>query len=202
MGATTDELLDLARRLSSSPNPRELDVLLTAGEQISIALLSIALNELGLAAVSFTGDQAGIVTDGEHGKARIVEVRVEPVRAALADRKIAIVAGFQGISSGHVTTLGRGGSDATAVALAAALRADVCEIYTDVDGVFTADPRIVPRAAKLASLSYEEMLELAACGAKVLVLRCVEYARRYSIPVHVRSSFSNREGTWVTGSIT
>ena len=198
MGATTDELLDLARRLSSSPNPRELDVLLTAGEQISIALLSIALNELGLAAVSFTGDQAGIVTDGEHGKARIVEVRVEPVRAALADRKIAIVAGFQGISSGRdVTTLGRGGSDATAVALAAALRADVCEIYTDVDGVFTADPRIVPEAAKLASLSYEEMLDLAACGARVLMLRSVELGRNAGVPIHVRSSFHGGDGTWI-----
>ena len=198
MGATTDELLELARRLSSSPNPRELDVLLTAGERISIALLSIALNELGLAAVSFTGDQAGIVTDGEHGKARIVEVRVDPVRAALQERKIAIVAGFQGISSGRdVTTLGRGGSDATAVALAAALRADVCEIYTDVDGVFTADPRIVPAAAKLPALSYEEMLDLAACGARVLMLRSVELARNAGVPIHVRSSFHGGDGTWI-----
>ncbi|HST16874.1 MAG TPA: aspartate kinase [Gaiellaceae bacterium] len=198
MGATTDDLLELARRLSSAPNPRELDVLLTAGERISIALLSIALNELGLAAESFTGDQAGIVTDGEHGKARIVEIRVDPVRAAISERKIAIVAGFQGMSSGRaITTLGRGGSDATAVALAAALHADVCEIYTDVDGVFTADPRIVPGAAKLGSVSYEEMLDLAACGARVLMLRSVELARNAGVPIHVRSSFHDGDGTWI-----
>jgi aspartate kinase len=198
MGATTDDLLALAGRLSSAPNPRELDVLLTAGERISIALLSIALNELGHDAVSFTGDQAGIVTDGEHGKARIVEIRVDPVRAAIGERKIAIVAGFQGISSGRaITTLGRGGSDATAVALAAALHADVCEIYTDVDGVFTADPRIVPGAAKLGAISYEEMLDLAACGARVLMLRSVELARNAGVPIHVRSSFHDGDGTWI-----
>jgi len=198
MGATTDDLLELAGRLSSAPNPRELDVLLTAGERISIALLSIALNELGLAAESFTGDQAGIVTDGEHGKARIVEIRVDPVRAAISERKIAIVAGFQGMTSGRaITTLGRGGSDATAVALAAALHADVCEIYTDVDGVFTADPRIVPGAAKLDSVSYEEMLDLAACGARVLMLRSVELARNAGVPIHVRSSFHDGDGTWI-----
>ncbi|HEX6762304.1 MAG TPA: aspartate kinase [Gaiellaceae bacterium] len=198
MGATTDDLLELARQLSSAPNPRELDVLLTAGERISIALLSIALNELGFAAVSFTGDQAGIVTDGAHGQARIVEIRVDPVRQAILERKIAIVAGFQGISPGRdVTTLGRGGSDATAVALAAALRADVCEIYTDVDGVYTADPRIVPGATKLGSLSYEEMLDLAACGARVLMLRSVELARNAGVPIHVRSSFHEGDGTWI-----
>jgi len=198
MGATTDDLLDLARRLSSAPNPRELDVLLTAGERISIALLAIALDELGLAAVSFTGDQAGIVTDGAHGQARIVEIRVEPVRRALGAGQIAIVAGFQGISPGRdVTTLGRGGSDATAVALAAALQADVCEIYTDVDGVYTADPRLVPGATKLPSVSYEEMLDLAACGARVLMLRSVELARNAGVPIHVRSSFHTGDGTWI-----
>ena len=198
MGATTDDLLDLARRLSWSPNPRELDVLLTAGERISIALLAIALDALGLAAVSFTGDQAGIVTDGAHGQARIVEIRVDPVRRALAAGQIAIVAGFQGISPGRdVTTLGRGGSDATAVALAAALQADACEIYTDVDGVYTADPRIEPGATKLATVSYEEMLDLAACGARVLMLRSVELARNAGVPIHVRSSFHEGDGTWI-----
>ncbi|HZO34082.1 MAG TPA: aspartate kinase [Gaiellaceae bacterium] len=198
MGATTDDLLDLARRLSGSPNPRELDVLLTAGERISIALLAIALDALGLAAVSFTGDQAGIVTDGAHGQARIVEIRVDPVRRALAAGQIAIVAGFQGISPGRdVTTLGRGGSDATAVALAAALQADACEIYTDVDGVYTADPRIEPGATKLATVSYEEMLDLAACGARVLMLRSVELARNAGVPIHVRSSFHEGDGTWI-----
>jgi aspartate kinase len=198
MGATTDDLLELARRLSGTPNPRELDVLLTAGERISIALLAIALDELGLAAVSFTGDQAGIVTDGAHGQARIVEIRVDPVRRALAAGQIAIVAGFQGVSPGRdVTTLGRGGSDATAVALAASLQADVCEIYTDVDGVYTADPRLVPGAAKLASVSYEEMLDLAACGARVLMLRSVELARNAGVPIHVRSSFHGGDGTWI-----
>jgi aspartate kinase len=198
MGATTDDLLDLARRLSTAPNPRELDVLLTAGERISIALLAIALDDLGLAAVSFTGDQAGIVTDGAHGQARIVEIRVEPVRRALGAGQIAIVAGFQGISPGRdVTTLGRGGSDATAVALAAALQADVCEIYTDVDGVYTADPRVVPAATKLPSVSYEEMLDLAACGARVLMLRSVELARNAGVPIHVRSSFHTGDGTWI-----
>ncbi|HEY7397029.1 MAG TPA: aspartate kinase [Gaiellaceae bacterium] len=198
MGATTDDLLGLARQLSSAPNPRELDVLLTAGERISIALLSIALNELGLAAVSFTGDQAGIVTDGAHGQARIVEIRVEPVRQAIGERKIAIVAGFQGVSPGRdVTTLGRGGSDATAVALAAALRADVCEIYTDVDGVYTADPNIVRDARKLTRVAYDEMLELASLGAKVLQTRSVEFAKKYGVTVHVRSTFRPDPGTLV-----
>jgi aspartate kinase len=198
MGATTDDLLELARRLSSTPNPRELDVLLTAGERISIALLAIALDDLGLAAVSFTGDQAGIVTDGAHGQARIVEIRVDPVRRAIAAGQIAIVAGFQGVSPGSdVTTLGRGGSDATAVALAASLQAEVCEIYTDVDGVYTADPRLVPGATKLKSVSYEEMLDLAACGARVLMLRSVELARNAGVPIHVRSSFHAGDGTWI-----
>jgi aspartate kinase len=201
MGATTDELLELAARVSPSPHPRELDMLLTAGERISMALLSMAINDLGRDAISFTGSQAGIVTDSSHGKARIVELRSDRVRDALARGKVAIVAGFQGVSTElDVTTLGRGGSDTTAVALAAALGARVCEIYTDVEGVFTADPRIVPAARKLAALSYEEMLELAACGAKVLMLRSVEYARNYGVPIHVRSSFAAEDGTWVSSA--
>jgi aspartate kinase len=198
MGDTTDELLDLATQVSSSPHARERDMLLTAGEQISIALLSMAINDLGREAVSFTGLQAGIVTDAAHGRARIVAMKSERVRDALDAGRIAIVAGFQGVSATlDVTTLGRGGSDTTAVALAAALSADVCEIYTDVDGVFTADPRIVPEARKLDVLTYEEMLDLAACGAKVLMLRSVEYARNHGVPLHVRSSFSGAEGTRV-----
>jgi aspartate kinase len=196
MGDTTDELLELATAVSPSPHPRERDMLLTAGEQISIALLSMAINDLGREAVSFTGGQAGIVTDTAHGRARIVEMRSDRVRDAIDAGRIAIVAGFQGVSTTlDVTTLGRGGSDTTAVALAAALGADVCEIYTDVDGVFTADPRIVPGARKLDVLSYEEMLDLAACGAKVLMLRSVEYARNHGVPLHVRSSFKDVEGT-------
>jgi aspartate kinase len=196
MGRTTDDLLDLAREVSDDPHPRELDMLLTAGERISVALLSIALNDLGLAAISFTGSQAGIVTDVSHGRARIVEMRTDRVRRALDEGRVAIVAGFQGVSTGfEVTTLGRGGSDTTAVALAAALGADVCEIYTDVDGVYTADPRLVPAARKLSSISYEEMLDLAACGARVLMLRSVEYARRNAVPIHVRSSFGDADGT-------
>jgi aspartate kinase len=198
MGDTTDELLDLATQVSPSPHARERDMLLTAGEQISIALLSMAINDLGREAVSFTGLQAGIVTDAAHGRARIVAMKSERVRDALDAGRIAIVAGFQGVSATlDVTTLGRGGSDTTAVALAAALSADVCEIYTDVDGVFTADPRIVPEARKLDVLTYEEMLDLAACGAKVLMLRSVEYARNHGVPLHVRSSFSGAEGTRV-----
>jgi aspartate kinase len=198
MGDTTDELLDLAAQISVAPHARELDMLLTAGERISMALLSMAINERGREAISFTGSQAGIVTDTAHGKARIVDVRARRVLEALDAGKIAIVAGFQGVSTEFdVTTLGRGGSDTTAVALAAALGADVCEIYTDVDGVFTADPRIVPNARKLHAVSYEEMLELSACGAKVLMLRCVEYARNYGVLVHVRSSFTKSDGTWV-----
>jgi aspartate kinase len=196
MGDTTDELLTLATDVSPSPHPRERDMLLTAGEQISIALLSMAINDLGREAVSFTGGQAGIVTDTAHGRARIVEMRSDRVRDALDAGRIVIVAGFQGVSTTlDVTTLGRGGSDTTAVALAAALGADVCEIYTDVDGVFTADPRIVPEARKLDTLTYEEMLDLAACGARVLMLRSVEYARNHAVPLHVRSSFKDTEGT-------
>ena len=198
MGDTTDELLGLAAQVSDRPHPREQDMLLTAGERISIALLSMAINDLGRDAVSFTGSQAGIVTDTAHGKARIVELRARRVQEALDAGRVVIVAGFQGVSTDlDVTTLGRGGSDTTAVALAAALGAEVCEIYTDVDGVFTADPRIVPGARKLHAVSYEEMLELAAAGARVLVLRSVEYARNHGVPIHVRSSFTEAEGTWV-----
>ena len=198
MGSTTDELIDLAGQVSDLPHPRELDMLLTAGERISMALLSMAINDLGRDAVSFTGSQAGIVTDTRHGKARIVELRAQRVLDALAEGRIAIVAGFQGVSTtSDVTTLGRGGSDTTAVALAAGLGAEACEIYTDVEGVYTADPRIVPSARKLAAVSYEEMLELAASGAKVLALRAVEYARNHGVPIHVRSSFAEVEGTWV-----
>ncbi len=200
MGDTTDELTDLANEVSPLPPGRELDMLLTAGERISMALLAMAIANLGLQARSFTGSQAGVITDSSHGKARIIDVTPGRIAGALADGAIPIVAGFQGVSqtSKDITTLGRGGSDTTAVALAAALGADACEIYTDVDGVFTADPRIVPAAGRIPRISYEEMLEMAACGAKVLMLRCVEYARRYQIPIHVRSSFSNRVGTWVT----
>jgi len=199
MGDTTDELIDLANQVSPMPNGRELDMLLTAGERISMALLAMAISNLGHEARSFTGSQAGIITDSSHGKARVIDVSPGRIREALDQGAIAIVAGFQGVSQDtkDITTLGRGGSDTTAVALAAALEADVCEIYTDVDGVFSADPRIVPTARQLKSVSYEEMLELAASGAKVLHLRCVEYARRYDMPIHVRSSFSNKEGTWV-----
>ena len=199
MGDTTDELRDLANRVSPAPPGRELDMLLTAGERISMALLAMAIANLGLEGRSFTGSQAGVITDSSHGKARIIDVTPGRIQAALGDGAVPIVAGFQGVSqtTKDVTTLGRGASDTTAVALAAALGADFCEIYTDVDGIFTADPRIVPRARRIPTISYEEMLEMAACGAKVLMLRCVEYARRYQIPIHVRSSFSSREGTWV-----
>ena len=199
MGSTTDKLLELAREVSDRPHPREQDMLLTAGERISMALLSMAIIELGRDAVSFTGSQAGIVTDATHGKARIVELRMQRVREALDQGRIVIVAGFQGVAtaSSDVTTLGRGGSDTTAVALAAGLGADVCEIYTDVDGVYTADPRIVPGARKLEAVTYEEMLELAASGAKVLALRSVEYARNHGVPIHVRSSFNESSGTWI-----
>ena len=199
MGDTTDELIDLANQVSPMPNGRELDMLLTAGERISMALLAMAISNLGLEARSFTGSQAGIITTSTHGRARVIDVTPGRIQEALNEGAIAIVAGFQGISQDtkDITTLGRGGSDTTAVALAAALEADVCEIYTDVDGVFSADPRIVPAARKLKSVTYEEMLELAASGAKVLHLRCVEYARRFNLPIHVRSSFSNLEGTWV-----
>ena len=199
MGDTTDELIDLANQITPIPEGRELDMLLTAGERISMALLAMAIKNLGHEALSFTGSQAGVITTSAHGRARIIDVTPSRIREALDEGAIAIVAGFQGISQDtkDVTTLGRGGSDTTAVALAAALEADVCEIYTDVDGVFSADPRVVPSARKLKTLTYEEMLELAAAGAKVLHLRCVEYARRFDLPIHVRSSFSNHEGTWV-----
>ena len=200
MGDTTDELQDLAAQVSPLPPGRELDMLLTAGERISMALLAMAIANLGLEARSFTGSQAGVITDSAHGKARIIDVTPGRIAGALAEGAIPIVAGFQGVSQNgkDITTLGRGGSDTTAVALAAALEADVCEIYTDVDGVFTADPRIVRTARRIPWISYEEMLEMAASGAKILQLRCVEYARRYAMPIHVRSSFSNRTGTTIS----
>ena len=199
MGDSTDELLDLANEVSPLPPAREMDMLLTAGERISMALVAMAISDLGFTARSFTGSQAGVITDSVHGRAKIIDVTPGRISSALEDGHIVIVAGFQGVSQDtkEITTLGRGGTDTTAVALAAALEAEYCEIYTDVDGVFTADPRIVPSARKLDRVSYEEMLELAACGAKILHLRCVEYARRYDIPIHVRSSFSHLEGTWV-----
>ncbi|PRY16103.1 aspartate kinase [Kineococcus rhizosphaerae] len=202
MGDTTDELIDLAEQVSPRPPARELDMLLTSGERISMAVLAMAISNLGLEARSFTGSQAGVITDSSHGRARIIDVTPGRIRSALDEGAIAIVAGFQGVSQDtkDITTLGRGGSDTTAVALAAALKADVCEIYTDVDGVFTADPRIVPAARKINRIATEEMLEMAANGAKILMLRCVEYARNYDLPIHVRSSFSPHEGTWVTDS--
>jgi aspartate kinase len=202
MGETTDQLVDLAGEVSDDPSPREMDMLLSAGERISMALLAIALNSRGISAVSFTGSQAGILTDSSHGSAKILDIRGTRVRDSIADGKVVIVAGFQGVDpeSKEVTTLGRGGSDATAVALAAALGADSVEIYTDVDGVFTADPRIVPDATKLAEIPYDEMLELSAGGAGVLMSRSVEFGRRFDIPIHVRSSFHEGEGTWVRES--
>jgi aspartate kinase len=199
MGDTTDELVDLAHQITDSPDPRELDMLLTTGERISMALLAMAIKSLGHEARSYTGSQAGMMTTAQHGEARIVDVSPDRIREALADGAIAIVAGFQGFNrdSKDITTLGRGGSDTTAVALAAALDAEVCEIYTDVDGVFTADPRIVPKAHKVDRVTFEEMLELAAAGAKVLHIRAVEYARRRGVTIHVRSSFTDTEGTFV-----
>ncbi|MCA1221488.1 aspartate kinase [Streptomyces sp. 8L] len=199
MGDTTDELIDLAGQVSPIPSGREFDMLLTAGERISMALLAMAIKNLGHEAQSFTGSQAGVITDSVHNKARIIDVTPGRIRTALDEGNIAIVAGFQGVSHDKkdITTLGRGGSDTTAVALAAALNAEVCEIYTDVDGVFTADPRVVKKARKIDSISFEDMLELASSGSKVLLHRCVEYARRYNIPIHVRSSFSGLQGTWV-----
>ncbi|MFC5177599.1 aspartate kinase [Nocardioides taihuensis] len=199
MGDTTDELRDLAEQVTPLPPPRELDMLLTAGERISMALLAMAIAQLGHQARSFTGSQAGVITDSVHGRAKIIDITPGRIEAAIADGAIAIVAGFQGVSQDtkDVTTLGRGASDTTAVALAAALGAEVCEIYSDVDGVFTADPRLVPTASKLDRVSTEEMLEMAASGSKILHLRCVEYARRYQMPIHVRSSFSTKEGTWI-----
>ena len=201
MGDSTDELMDLAGQVSPLPPARELDMLLTAGERISMALLAMAIATLGLEARSFTGSQAGVITDDVHGRARIIDIKPGRISGALADGAIPIVAGFQGVSqtTKDVTTMGRGASDTTAVALAAALNADVCEIYTDVDGVFTADPRIVRTARRIPRISYEEMLEMAASGSKVLMPRCVEYARRYGVPIHVRSSFTNRPGSWVQG---
>jgi aspartate kinase len=199
MGDTTDELLDLAEQVVPVPSGRELDMLLSAGERISMALLAMAIKSLGVEARSYTGSQAGMITDAQHGSARVVEVTPRRVREALDQGAVAIVAGFQGFNrgTGDITTLGRGGSDTTAVALAAALDADVCEIYTDVDGVFTADPRVVPNARKIDRITSEEMLELAAAGAKVLYIRAVEYARRHGVLLHVRSSFNNNEGTLV-----
>ncbi|WP_455353825.1 aspartate kinase [Streptomyces sp. SYSU K217416] len=200
MGDTTDELIDLAEQVSPIPAGREFDMLLTAGERISMALLAMAIKNLGHEAQSFTGSQAGVITDSVHNKARIIDVTPGRIRTALDEGNIAIVAGFQGVSQDKkdITTLGRGGSDTTAVALAAALDAEVCEIYTDVDGVFTADPRVVKKAQKIDWISFEDMLELASSGSKVLLHRCVEYARRYNIPIHVRSSFSGLRGTWVS----
>ena len=199
MGDSTDELLDLANDVSPLPPARELDMLLTAGERISMALVAMAISDLGFTARSFTGSQAGVITDSTHGRAKIIDITPGRITHALDDGHIVIVAGFQGVSQDtkEITTLGRGGTDTTAVALAAALGAEVCEIYTDVDGVFTADPRLVPTARRLDIVSTEEMLEMAASGAKILHLRCVEYARRYDIPVHVRSSFSQKDGTWI-----
>ena len=200
MGDTTDELNDLANQVTPAPPGRELDMLLTSGERISMALLAMAIATLGMEARSFTGSQAGVITDEVHGFARIIDVTPGRISSAITDGAIPIVAGFQGVSqtTKDITTLGRGGSDTTAVALAAALNADVCEIYTDVDGVFTEDPRLVAGARRIPRISYEEMLEMAACGAKVLIPRCVEYARRYGLPIHVRSSFSDKTGTWVS----
>ncbi|GAA4217451.1 aspartate kinase [Actinocatenispora rupis] len=203
MGDTTDELLDLAHQVSPLPPGRELDMLLTSGERISMALLAMAIHNLGYEARSFTGSQAGVLTTSSHGKARIIDVTPGRIQGAVDEGAVAIVAGFQGISQDtkDITTLGRGGSDTTAVALAAALHADTCEIYTDVDGVYSADPRIVPDAKRVDRITYEEMLELAACGAKVLHLRSVEYARRFNMPIHVRSSYSTKPGTIVSGSM-
>ena len=203
MGDTTDDLLDLAAQVNPVPPAREMDMLLTAGERISNALVAMAIASFGAEAQSFTGSQAGVLTTERHGNARIVDVTPGRVRDALDQGKICLVAGFQGVNKDtrDVTTLGRGGSDTTAVALAAALGADVCEIYSDVDGVYTADPRLVPDAQKLNQLSFEEMLELAASGSKILVLRSVEYARAFNVPIRVRSSYSNDPGTLVSGSM-
>src|SRR6516162_3745695 len=199
MGKTTDELIHLADSVSATQPPREYDMLVSTGERISMSLLVMALADLGVEGQSFTGSQVGIITDGAHTRAKIKEVKGDRLRDALAAGRVPVVAGFQGVSvDREITTLGRGGSDTTAVALAASLEADVCEIYTDVTGVFTADPRIAPTARRIPAISYEEMMEMAACGTKVLQLRCVEYARRYDVPIHVRSSFSNRAGTWVS----
>jgi len=198
MGQTTDELVALAHRVSARPKPRELDMLISVGERISCALAAMAIHDLGLEAISLTGSQAGIVTDTVHGRAKIVDVRARRIHEALDRGQIVLVAGFQGVSTDYdITTLGRGGSDTTAVAIAAALGAESCDIYTDVDGVFTADPRLVPNARKLTRLTYDEMLELAASGARVLQLRSVEFARNHNVTLHVRSTFTDAEGTWI-----
>ena len=202
MGKATDNLLDLARQVSSAPTGREMDMLLTTGERISMSLLCMALQDLGVDAMSFTGSQVGIITNTVNGRAKILEIKGDRVREALSEGKVAVVAGFQGVSTAkEITTLGSGGSDTTAVALAAALKADVCEIYTDVTGVFTADPRIVPQARKLKHLEFDEMLEMAGAGSKVLALRSVEFARNHNVPIHVRSSFTWEQGTWVTSEV-
>jgi aspartate kinase len=199
MGKSTDNLVALANSVSKTQPGRELDMLLTTGERVSMALVSMALADLGVSAVSFTGSQVGIITDTAHGKAKILEVRGDRVREALAEGKVCVIAGFQGVSTDkEITTLGRGGSDTTAVALAAALDADSCEIYTDVTGVFSADPRVVPQARKLAHINFDEMLEMAGAGSKVLALRSVEFARNHNVPLHVRSAFTWEQGTWVT----
>src|SRR3954467_14278091 len=199
MGKATDNLIALASQVSQTRPGREMDMLLTTGERVSAALLTMALADLGIAAVSFTGSQVGIITDTVHGKAKILEVKGDRVRTALAGGKVAVVAGFQGVSTDHeITTMGRGASDLTASALAKALDADACEIYTDVTGVFTADPRIVPQARKLTHVNFDEMLEMAGAGSKVLALRSVEFARNHHVPLHVRSSFTWEPGTWVT----
>ena len=201
MGKATDNLVELARQVSSNPQGREMDMLLTTGERISMSLLCMALHDVGCDAMSFTGSQVGIITDTSHTKAKILEIKGDRVREALSAGKVAVVAGFQGVSTDReITTLGRGGSDTTAVALAAALNADACEIYTDVTGVFSADPRMVPQARKIQYLSFDEMLEMAGAGSKVLALRAVEFARNHNVPIHVRSSFTWEEGTWVIGA--
>jgi len=199
MGDTTDDLMDLALKVSPHPKSRELDMLLTTGERQSAALLAMALSDLGVEAVSYTGSQAGVITTPTHGNARIIDITPGRVERALEEGNVAIVAGFQGVAqtTKDVTTLGRGASDTTAVALASALGADYCEIYSDVDGVYTADPRIVPSARHIREIGYEDMMEMTASGAKILHLRCVEYARREGVPVHVRSSFTDKQGTWV-----
>ncbi|MBE2998174.1 aspartate kinase [Nocardiopsis sp. HNM0947] len=203
MGDTTDELLDLAEQVSPMPPARELDMLVTAGERMSMALVAMAIENLGYEARSFTGSQAGVITTSLHGNAKIIDVTPGRIAEAVDEGAICIVAGFQGVSQDtkDITSLGRGGSDTTAVALAGALNADACEIYSDVDGVFTADPRVVPTARRIPQVSYEEMLEMAASGTKILHLRCVEYARQYNIPLHVRSSFSQKPGTWIVSEV-
>ena len=201
MGKATDNLIALAAQVSTTRNGREMDMLLTTGERVAAALLTMALHDLGIEAVSFTGSQVGIITDASHGKAKIVAVKGDRVRGAVAAGKVAVVAGFQGVSTEReVTTMGRGASDLTATALASALGADSCEIYTDVTGVFSADPRIVPQARKLARVSFDEMLEMAGSGSKVLALRSVEFARNHGVDLHVRSSFTWEQGTWIVNS--